>query len=48
MPDSLASRDGRMKAVFETSFKARQTSAMIDLERVRPALPETAEAPTRP
>ena len=33
MPYSLGSRDGRMKAVFETSFKARQTTAMIDLER---------------
>ncbi|MGH7343666.1 MAG: hypothetical protein ACREK4_02020 [Candidatus Rokuibacteriota bacterium] len=48
MPHSLASRDGRMKAVFETSFKARQTSAMIDLERVRGAMPEAAQAPSRP
>jgi len=44
MPNSLASRDGHMKAVFETSFKERPTTAMIDLERVRPALPEAAEA----
>jgi hypothetical protein len=48
MPYSLASRDGRMKAVFATSFKARQTSAMIDLERVHPAPPEAAEAQPRP
>jgi hypothetical protein len=48
MPYSLASRDGRMKAVFETSFKARQSSAMIDLERVRGASPESAQAPSRP
>ena len=47
MPYSLGSRDGRMRAVFETSFKARQASAMIDLERVRPALPEAAEAQSR-
>ena len=47
MPYSLGSRDGHMKAVFETSFKARQTSAMIDLERVRPALPQAAEAQPR-
>jgi len=33
--------------VFETSFKARQTSAMIDLERVRPALPQATEAQPR-
>ena len=44
MPYSLASRDGHMKAVFETSFKERPATAMIDLERVRPALPEAAEA----
>lgn len=36
-----------MKAVFETSFKARQTAAMIDLERVQPAPPTAAEAQTR-
>jgi hypothetical protein len=48
MPYSLASREGRMKAVFETSFKTRETTAMIDLERVRPAPPETAEAQPRP
>lgn len=48
LPYSLGSRDGHMKAVFETSFKARQTTAMIDLERVRPALPEAAEALPRP
>jgi hypothetical protein len=48
VPYSLESRDGRMKAVFGTSFKARQTSAMIDLERVRGASPESAQAPSRP
>src|SRR5262249_50649329 len=31
MPYSLTSKDGRMKAVFETSFRARQTQAMVDL-----------------
>jgi hypothetical protein len=29
MPYSLATKDGRMKAVFETSFKGREASAMI-------------------
>jgi len=37
-----------MKAVFETSFKACQTAAKIDLERVQPAPPTAAEAQTRP
>jgi hypothetical protein len=48
LPNSLASRDGRLKAVFETSFKARPTTAMIDLERVRPARPEAADARPAP
>lgn len=48
MPYSLASKDGRMKAVFETTFKAREGSAMIDLERVRGQLPATAQAPSQP
>jgi len=48
MPHSLTSKDGRMKAVFETSFKARQASAMIDLERMSPAPPQAAAAETRP
>jgi hypothetical protein len=47
VPYSLASGGGRMKAVFETSFKAREGTAMIDLERVRSALPEAAEARPR-
>jgi len=37
-----------MKAVFETSFKARQASAMIDLQRVREPMPEAAQGPTQP
>jgi hypothetical protein len=45
MPYSLASKDGRMKAVFETSFKAREGSAMIGLQRVPERLPEAAQAP---
>jgi hypothetical protein len=48
MPHSLASKDGRMKAVFGTSFKARKTSAMIDLERIPEPLPAAAQAPTQP
>ena len=48
MPYSLASKDGRMKAVFDTSFKARETSAMIDLNRVQEPLPAAAQAPTQP
>jgi hypothetical protein len=48
MPYSLESRDGRMKAVFETSFKARQTSAMIDLQRRLELATAAAQAPTRP
>lgn len=48
MPYSLASKDGRMKAVFDTSFKARETSAMIDLKRVQEPLPAAAQAPTQP
>jgi hypothetical protein len=46
VPHSLTSKDGRMKAVFDTSFKARETSAMIDLERVRE--PRPAAAQTQP
>jgi hypothetical protein len=48
MPYSIASQDGRMKAVFDTSFKARETSAMIDLQWIRPSIPATAQAPTQP
>jgi hypothetical protein len=48
MPYSLASKDGRMKAVFDTSFKARETNAMIDLKRVQEPLPAAAQAPTQP
>jgi hypothetical protein len=47
MPYSVASNDGRMKAVFETSFKARPTSAMIGLDPVAERLPEAAQAPSR-
>jgi len=48
MPYSLASKDGRMKVVFDTSFKARETSAMIDLKRIQEPLPAAAQAPTQP
>jgi len=48
MPYSLASKDGRMRAVFDTSFKAREASAMIDLTRVRGPLPQAAQGPARP
>jgi hypothetical protein len=48
MPYSLASKDGRMKAVFDTSFKAREASAMIDLKRVQEPLPAAVQAPTQP
>jgi len=48
MPYSLASKDGRMKAVFGTLFKARETSAMIDLERIQEPPPAAAQAPTQP
>jgi len=44
MPYSLALRDGRMKA----SFKARQTSAMIHLQRMPEPAPAAAQASTRP
>ena len=37
-----------MKAVFDTSFKARETSAMIDLKRIQEPLPAAAQAPTQP
>jgi hypothetical protein len=46
MPYSLASADGRMRAVFDTSFKARETSAMIDLQRAEE--PSPAQARTGP
>jgi hypothetical protein len=46
MPYSLASADGRMRAVFDTSFKARETSAMIDLRRAEE--PSPAQARTSP
>jgi hypothetical protein len=42
MPHSLASADGRMRAVFDTSFKARETSAMIDLRRTQGPSPAQA------
>ena len=49
MPYSLTSKDGRMKAVYETSFKAREGSAMIDLERVPgPLAGPGAGSPSRP
>lgn len=48
MPYSIAARNGRMRAAFETSFKARPTTAMIGLELVRPATPAVAAAPARP
>lgn len=48
MPYSIASKDGRMRAVFDTSFSARETQAMIDLCRVEPAPPAAAHARTQP
>lgn len=48
VPYSLTSQDGRLRAVFATSFKARETSAMIDLKRVQEPLPAAAQAPTQP
>jgi hypothetical protein len=47
VPYSLASKDGRMKATFPTSFKAREASAMIGLERIPERLPEAAQVPSR-
>jgi len=48
MPYSVASKDGRMRAVFDTSFNAREGSAMIDLRRTEPAPATAAEARTQP
>ena len=48
MPHSILASGRRMKAVFSTSFKAREGSAMIDLERTRDPMPEAAQAPSRP
>lgn len=48
MPYSIASKDGRMRAVFDTSFSARETQAMIDLRRVEPAPAAAAQAQTQP
>src|SRR5262249_60370962 len=48
LPYSIASKDGRMRAVFDTSFSARETQAMIDLRRVEPAPPAAAQAQTQP
>jgi hypothetical protein len=48
MPYSIASKDGRMRAVFDTSFGARETQAMIDLRHVEPAPPAAAQAQTQP
>ena len=48
MPYSITSKDGRMRAVFDTSFGARETQAMIDLRRVEPAPAAAAQARTRP
>jgi hypothetical protein len=48
LPYSVATKDGRMRAVFDTSFNAREGSAMIDLKRGEPAPTASAEARTRP
>jgi len=48
MPYSLASKDGRMRAVFDTTFKEREGSAMIDLKRVSPPAATTAQISARP
>ena len=48
LPYSVASKDGRMRAVFDTSFNARAGSAMIDLTRIEPAPAAAAEARTQP
>ena len=48
MPYSLASKDGRMRAVFDTTFKEREGSAMIDLTRVSPPAATTAQVSARP
>jgi hypothetical protein len=45
MPYSLATKDGRMKAVFETSFKGGL--GYDRLERLPGRLPEAAHAPAR-
>ena len=42
VPYSLATNDGRMSAVFETSFKGRQTTAMIGFDRPFGAAQATA------
>jgi len=42
VPYSLTANDGRMKGVFETSFKGRQGSAMIGLDRPSDAAQATA------
>ncbi|HEY7541020.1 MAG TPA: hypothetical protein VIF11_12805 [Methylomirabilota bacterium] len=48
LPYSVVSKDGRMRAVFDTSFKAREASAMVDLRRIEPAPAVAAEARTQP
>ena len=48
MPYSLASKGGRMRAVFDTTFKEREGSAMIDLKRVSPPTATTAQISARP
>jgi len=47
VPYSLAPQDGRMKAMFETSFKSRETTAMIGLERSPVRVPQAAQATPR-
>src|SRR5262249_7574101 len=47
VPYSLAPAGGRMKAMFETSFKSRETTAMIGFERSPGRLPEAALATPR-
>lgn len=42
VPYSLTTNDGRMSAVFETSFKGRQASAMIGFDRPPGAAQTTA------
>ena len=42
VPYSLSTNDGRMRAVFETSFKGRPASAMIGFDRPPAAAQTTA------
>ena len=47
VPYSLAPAGGGMKAMFETSFKSRETAAMIGFERSPARVPQAAQATPR-